>query len=234
MSGGDTQGAAEGSPGDHGAGRAEDHDGRDCGRAGTVADADDVRAGQRVAEHGLEERAGEPERDADHGADHRAGKFVLHHDEAGAGDFFAAGQVGDDDLEEVGDGHGVAAQQHVHGEHDHNGERKDGGPVRKVRLSTRRTWQIMPCFRGFEGIICTFALCPGCVFAQFAAREARSTCSQPGPLSAADQPDEDGRAHEGGHDARRDLAGRRTTRPMMSAESSRTGARTRENGRIQR
>jgi hypothetical protein len=63
----------------------------------------------------------------------------------------------------------VTAQEHADCEEDHDGERKDGGPGQDGPAQyARANWQVMPCFRGFEGVICPFAPRAGRVFAQFA------------------------------------------------------------------
>ena len=90
----------------------------DGGGAGTEADADDVGAGERVAQRGLEDRAADAEGDADQHGQHGPRELALHHDVGGAGDLLAA-----EDPEEVGDRDGVVAQQHAGGE---GADQRDG------------------------------------------------------------------------------------------------------------
>ena len=75
---------------------AQRHDGEHRRGAGADADADDVRAGQRVAQDRLEDRAAHAERRADEDPEHRAGQLALHQDVARARDVGAG-----EDPEEV-------------------------------------------------------------------------------------------------------------------------------------
>ena len=106
--------------------RDAQHDDREHrGGAGARRHADDVRAGERVAQHRLEHGAGDAERDADERAGHRARQLVLHHDEGRARDVGAG-----HDADQVGQGDGEGAELDLDEEqHDHrDAERRDHAP----------------------------------------------------------------------------------------------------------
>ncbi len=67
------------------AGDARQHDHRDRTERGTLVDAEDVGAGERVAGEGLGQGAGQAERQADQDRDQGLGEPQLHHDEPLAG-----------------------------------------------------------------------------------------------------------------------------------------------------